>query len=149
MVDSKQKGARAENAAKKILKDLTGLNWQRVPLSGALSKEHKLKGDLYVPNEKNLYCIEVKHYKDDHINSKLLTSKVPQFSKWWEQAVREAEEVNCKPLLLFKFDRSKWFVAFETEDFVDGYRHLFYSANNVYIALLEEWIHYENPQFIK
>ncbi len=29
-------------------------------MSGALEY---LKGDLYVPNEKNLYCIEVKNYE--------------------------------------------------------------------------------------
>lgn len=52
MVDSRQKGARAETDAKNILKMYTKLNWQRVPGSGALGAQHKLKGDLYIPEAK-------------------------------------------------------------------------------------------------
>ena len=104
MVDSRQKGARAEAAAKGLLIKHTNLDWQRTPGSGALNKQHKLKGDLYIPDEKNHYCVEVKHYKDDHLTSKLLTDKKPQLIKWWEQAVRQANEVERVPLLLFKFD---------------------------------------------
>lgn len=148
MVDSRQKGARAETAVKNKLKELTNLNWQRVPMSGALNSKHGLKGDLYVPNQKNKYCIEVKHYKDDHLTSKLLTAKVPQISAWWAQTVREANEVGLEPLLIFKHDRSKIFVAFQTEEFVEGYRHLFYSEDCIYIALLEDWIKVEQPEFI-
>ena len=112
MVDSRQKGGRAEAAAKKLLIDKTGLDWQRTPGSGALNEAHKLKGDLYIPDEKNKFCVEVKHYKDDHLTSKILTSKDPQLLQWWEQAVRQGLQVGREPLLLFKFDRSKWFVAF-------------------------------------
>lgn len=110
-VDSRQKGGRAEAALKKVLRDATGLNFQRTPGSGALNETHMLKGDLYLPNTANRYCIEVKHYKDDHLTSKLLTSKNPQLIEWWEQAVRQGEQVDMIPLLFFKFDRSKWFMA--------------------------------------
>ena len=96
---SKAKGTRAENAAKGLLIKYTGLDWQRTPSSGALNKAHKLKGDLYLPDCKNKFCIEVKHYKDDHLTSKLLTDKNPQILKWWEQAVRQAEEIDRIPLL--------------------------------------------------
>ncbi len=111
MVDSRQKGARAESLLKKLLRDKTGINFQRTPGSGALNATHMLKGDIYIPNEKNRFCIEAKHYKDDHLTSKILTSKNPQLIEWWSQAVRQGEQVNMQPLLFFKFDRSKWFIA--------------------------------------
>jgi len=112
MVDSRQKGRTAEIAARDELRKLTGLKWERTPLSGALSANHMLKGDLYVPETKVKFCVEVKHYKDDHISTKLLTSKNPQFDIWWEQTVRESGQMNKEPLLIFKHNRSKWFVAF-------------------------------------
>jgi hypothetical protein len=150
MVDSRQKGARAENAAKGILIKHTNLDWQRIPQSGALNKSHKLKGDLYIPSKDNKYCVEVKHYKDDHISSKLLTDKKSQVQKWWEQTIRESGEVEKEPLLIFKFDRSKWFVAFETEPSID-YRWLLYFIDEstwIYIAKLEEWLVSEDIQWI-
>ena len=116
MADSRQKGARAEAAVVKLLKADTGLNWKRVPGSGALHEDHGLKGDVYVPNEKNYWSVEVKHYKDSHLNSKILTDKEPMFLTWWAQAVRQAKQTDKKPILFFKHDRSKWFVAFRIED---------------------------------
>ena len=147
MVDSRQKGARIESQVKKRMTELTGLNWQRVPGSGALNEVHKLKGDLYVPDEGNLFCVEVKGYKDDHINSGLLTHKTPQVAEWWSQAVRQGKQVEKRPLLIFKFDRSKIFVCFQDEP-IEEYRHLYYSHLDVYIALLDDWIE-DNPKFIK
>ena len=111
MVDSRAKGYRAEDALKKLLRLETGLNFQRTPGSGALNETHKLKGDVYIPNAANKYCIEVKHYKDDHLTSKILTGKTPQLIEWWEQAVRQGEQVDMQPILFFKFNNSKWFMA--------------------------------------
>jgi hypothetical protein len=149
MVDSRDKGARAEAAVRKFLKDKTGLKWERTPGSGALNEKHKLKGDIYVPDEKNNFCVEVKHYKDDHFNSSLFTGKTPQIITWWSQAVRQGIQVNRKPLLIFKFDRSKLFVAFE-EMPTATYRYAFLNIDEYefYVALLEDYINFENPKFI-
>ena len=111
MVDSRQKGGRAESVLKKLLRDKTGLNFQRTPGSGALNATHMLKGDIYIPNAANTFCIEVKHYKDDHLTSKILTGTNPQIIEWWKQAIRQGDQVGMAPLLFFKFDRSKWFMA--------------------------------------
>lgn len=163
MVDSRQKGARAEAAAKGMLIKHTGLDWQRTPGSGALNAAHKLKGDLYIPDCKNKFCVEVKHYKDDHLTSKILTDKNPQLLKWWEQAVRQGEQTGREPLLLFKFDRSKWFVAFsnglvaEESVCLLGYKYVEYSwadydggktKTPIYMAKLEEWLAAEKIQWI-
>jgi hypothetical protein len=161
LVDSRQKGARAESAAKNILKKYTKLDWQRTPGSGALNVQHKLKGDLYIPDCKNKFCVEVKHYKDDHLTSKILTDKNPQLLKWWEQTDRQAKQVQRDPLLLFKFDRSKWFVAFswraiekESKFFKaespDYNVILFQEVGEEYIAIakLEDWLENEDITWI-
>lgn len=111
MVDSRAKGRQAELKCRDELRKLTGLKWERTPMSGALGAQHKLKGDLYVPETKINYCVEVKAYKDDHISTLLLTGSNPLFFKWWEQTVREAEQMEKDPLLIFKHNRSKWFAA--------------------------------------
>lgn len=147
MVNSKDKGVRGELAAREQLNKLTNLKWERIPLSGALSEKHLLKGDLYVPGTNILFCVEVKSYKEDHISTKLLTSKCPQFNSWWDQTVREANQINKEPLLLFKHNRSKWFAAIELVDVTlrieHGYDNYFtYKHNNydfpIYIMLLSD-----------
>lgn len=150
MVDSKAKGARAESKVKDELRALTKLDWQRTPLSGALASNHKLKGDLYIPDHNNKYCVEVKHYADDHLTSKLLTDKVPQFTDWWLQTLREAAEVKKTPLLIFKFDRSKLFVAFQEErakmDLITE-RWIYLGDYDCYVMVLPAWIKALRPEF--
>ena len=149
MVDSRDKGARAEIAIRDLLRKYTSLKWERTPGSGALNEKHGLKGDLYVPNEKNLYCVEVKHYKDDHLTSALLTGKTPQLVEWWLQAIRQGLQVQKQPLLIYKYDRSKVFAAYE-EMPTASYRYLFVSVCGVefYTALLEDYLQHEQPKFI-
>ena len=150
MVDSRAKGARAELNVRDILKSYTGITFERTPSSGALNSKHGLKGDIYIPKERNVYTIEVKHYEDDHVNSKILTDKSPQLIKFWEQAVREANQNNNLPLLIFKFNRSKLFVAFCDSIPADECKHIFVSINECifYVSLLEDWIKYQQPKFI-
>ena len=72
MVDSRAKGARGEYLVRDLLREYTNLQFERVPMSGALEY---LKGDLYVPNEKNYFCIEVKNYSETPLTDKILTQK--------------------------------------------------------------------------
>lgn len=149
MVDSRAKGARTETQARDILRKATKLQWERVPGSGALDPKHKLKGDLYIPDSSNKYAVEVKGYAEDHVSSKLLTGKDPQLLEFWKQTVRQGQQVSRKPLLIFKFDRSKFFVAFDDIP-TANYRYIFIDINDhqFYIALLEDWLTYEQPEFI-
>lgn len=147
MVDSRQKGRAAELNARNILRDLTGLGWERVPMSGALDPKHKMKGDLYVPGEDIKYCVEVKHYKDDHLTSKLITSNNPMILQWWEQTVREANQLDREPLLLFKHNRSKWFCMFSDLDvfleMTEGHeKFLVLHPDELYISLLTSFCAY-------
>jgi hypothetical protein len=147
-VDSRAKGARAETVAKDFLKLKTGLKWERVPGSGGLHEKHGLKGDLYIPNAVNYYCVEVKHYAEDHVNTSLLTGKDPQLLQFWKQTVRESGQVGKTPLLIFKHDRSKLFCAFEDIPSYT-YRHIFVSIHGYefFVALLEDWLAHEAPKF--
>jgi hypothetical protein len=149
MVDSREKGARAETVVRDKMRELTGLKWERTPGSGALGAQHSLKGDLYIPNSTNLYCVEVKHYKDSYLDSTVLTAKNPVLLDWWEQAIRQGIQVTKTPLLIFKHDRSKMFCAFEAMPNTD---YNFFYINRVphqfYVALLEDFIKFEQPKFI-
>lgn len=152
MVDSRAKGARTETTIRDILRKHTNLQWERVPGSGALDEKHGLKGDLYVPNSNNLFCVEAKGYADDHLTSAVLTSKSPQLIEFWEQAVRQGKQVKKIPLLVFKFDRSKVFVAFNADAAIPSGDYPFYfvhrNKHEFFVALLEDWLQYEQIKFI-
>ena len=149
MVDSRAKGARTETQARDLLRKHTGLQWERVPGSGALDPKHMLKGDLYVPQHNNVYCVEVKGYAEDHLTSQLLTSKTPQLIQFWQQAHRQACQVSKHPLLIFKFDRSKLFVATEDmPDFTQRYIYVQCDGHEFFVMLLEDWLLAEKPKFV-
>jgi len=151
MVDSRAKGYRAETQCKDILTKLTKLNWQRIPASGALDEIHGLKGDLYVPNENNKYCVEVKSYKESAINHLLVSGVGKPLTEWIQQAIRQGIQVDKKPLLIFKHDRSKFYVCSWNEPGnVEVYLKYQYDAEElpVYITMLEDWLKKEKVDFI-
>lgn len=150
MVDPRVKGATGETVARDILRKYTKLQWERVPSSGALDPRHGLKGDLYVPNQANVYCVEVKNYKDDHLSSKVLTSKSPQLIDWWEQTLRESEQVSRKPLLIFKFDRSKLFAA-TLELLPDDVKYISIHTekHDFFVCMLEDLLSKNVLRFVK
>jgi len=150
-VDSRAKGARAEMVVRDEMRKLTGLRWERIPASGALSAVHQLKGDLYIPGEYNHYCVEVKHYAEDSLSSTYLTGVNPQLSQFWEQTVRESGQVNKKPLLIYKYDRSKLYACMddlliEQKDYPHRY---LYSHEGFYITRLEQWVNFCKPEWTK
>ena len=149
VVDARAKGARTETTVRDLLKKHTNLGWERVPGSGALDPKHLLKGDLYVPGRTNLWCVEVKGYAEDHFTSALLTGKNPQLIEFWKQSIRQGVQVNKKPLLIFKFDRSKVFAAYQDMP-NHSYRYMFVCIDGYefYVSLLEDWLTHEQPQFV-
>jgi len=147
MIDSRQKGRTAELKCRDELRKLTGLPWERTPMSGALDAKHKLKGDVYVPGINTKYCVEVKHYADDHISTKLLTTK-SVFYDWWAQTVREAKQMDKEPLLVFKHNRSKWFCAFASQNVLFSIldtdtKFLSLAPLDIFICLLTDFCKYE------
>jgi len=150
MVDVRTKGATAESKIRDELRKATGLKWERTPGSGALDPKHGLKADLYVPGEYNYYAIECKHYKDSHINHLLINGKNPQLIEWIAQTFRQANQVNKKPLLVFKHDRSILYCAF-TDLPESGYPFIFVNKNGYefYVSSLSDYIEFNKPIFIK
>lgn len=142
MVDSREKGSRGEKAVKDLLIKYTGLGWQRTPGSGALSAEHKLKGDLYVPEYPLRFCVEVKNYAECYLDSSILTSKNPMLLTWWSQAERQGVQVGKDPLLFFKHNRSKIFVAMPlaVECSSDKSMLIITESCDLQICVAEDWL---------
>lgn len=144
MVDSRAKGARGEYLVRDLLREYTNLQFERVPMSGALEY---LKGDLYVPNEKNYFCIEVKNYSETPLTDKILTQKkTNNLTKWWKKLVHQAEGGGQDPLLFFKYNRSKIYVV--TDVAPEYINYIYISELGCYVTLAEEWLINEKVEFI-
>jgi hypothetical protein len=128
-----------------MLRAASGLGFERVPASGALAY---LKGDLYVPQLPNRFCIEVKNYKESHINDKILTSKTNKMVEWWNKIEEQAIDSNMEPLLFVKYDRSKVFVATNIKP-AKVRNYLYISTLMCYIILAEEWLDKEKIKWLK
>ena len=134
----KIKGSAYEAKIALLLSKEFGKEFRRVPLSGAIDY---LKGDIWMPHDTAWfpYCIECKHYKEIEWNN-LLTSKTTDMYSFWAQTIREADVMHKKPLLIFRWNRSKDFVAYSDEVIVDNYIEIKSFGNQFKIALLSEWL---------
>ena len=145
MVDSRAKGARGEYLVRDMLREFTGYQFERVPSSGALDY---LKGDLYVPHQKNRFCIEVKNYADSPLTDKIFTQqKTNNLIRWWTKLVEQAEGGNQEPLLFFKYNRSPVFVCTEEKP-VKVEKFLYISFLKCYTMLAESWLEEEKVDFL-
>lgn len=113
MADSKAKGNRGEVLVRTELRARTGLNFEKTPQSGASFVEG-LKGDLYLPNQKNKFTIEVKNYAEDGFGSHLLEGK-GDFLRWWEQACAAAKVNKNIPMVIYRWNRSKMYCALPSD----------------------------------
>lgn len=143
MVDSRAKGARGEYAVRDLLREKTGHKFERVPSSGALSY---LKGDLYVPNKRNHFCIEVKNYEKSPMSDKIFTNKTNHLIGWWTKIVEQATARDLSPLLFFKYTRSKVFVVAPEKP--ENTRYTYISWLDCYVMLAEEWLDNETQEWI-
>lgn len=136
---SKAKGSAFESKIKdKLNEEFPNIQFERVPLSGSISY---LKGDIWTPHDTASWpwCIEAKHYAEIDW-SNLLTAKTSDLHNFWKQAVREAETMKKLPLLIFRWDRSKDYVAYNDQIKVDNYVEICSFGNQFKIALLDDWI---------
>ena len=144
MVDPRAKGAEGERQVRDLLRKHTELEFQRVPMSGALDF---MKGDIFLPNMHNNYCIEVKFYKDSHFSDKILTAKKSNvFIQWWNQTIEQAKKAGAKPALFFKYNRSKIFVA-QKDKPESGLDYMYVSFLGCYVSLAHELLLLETPSF--
>jgi hypothetical protein len=121
------------------------MQFERVPNSGALEY---LKGDLYVPHEKNRFCIEVKNYAESPLTDRIFTQeKTNNLITWWKKLIIQAAGGNQDPLLFFKYNRSPVFVV--TEDMPDVCEKWMYiSFLDCYALLAEDWLKHEQVRWI-
>jgi|TARA_B100001059_G_C17687947_1_gene503361 hypothetical protein len=145
MVDSRAKGARGEYIVRDMLREYTDLQFERVPNSGALEY---LKGDLYVPHEKNRFCIEVKNYAESPLTDRIFTApKTNNLIKWWKKLKEQAIGGNQEPLLFFKYNRSPVFVVTEEEP-VNTMQYMQIKFLDCYVLLAEDWLEIEEMDFL-
>ena len=144
MVNARAKGARGEYIVRDILREYTGYQFERIPSSGALAY---LKGDLYVPHEKNKYCIEVKNYADSPLSDKIFTQpKTNNLIQWWRKLLIQARDMKQQPLLFFKYNRSPVYVVTDTKpQFAD---YMYISVLGCYVSLALDWLDTEEVEFI-
>lgn len=136
---SKAKGTAFEAKIAKRFTEEFGKEFRRVPLSGALEW---MKGDIVCIKDTAWFpwCMELKHYKEINWNS-LLTAKSADMYSFWEQTVREAKVMEKEPLLVFRWDRSKDYVAFNDDIVkVSDYIHVNSFGHSFKICLLDDWI---------
>jgi hypothetical protein len=135
---SKIKGSSYEAKIRDILTKELKLEFKRMPLSGSLEY---LKGDLWTPHDTAAwpYCIECKHYAEVNWNG-LLTAKSSDLLNFWRQAVREAEVMKKKPLVIYRWDRSKDYVCWN--DNIELKLQITYSGFdcNFKMGLLQDWL---------
>ncbi len=145
MVDSRAKGARGEYIVRDMLREYTDLQFERVPNSGALEY---LKGDLYVPHEKNRFCIEVKNYAESPLTDRIFTApKTNNLIKWWKKLKEQATGGNQEPLLFFKYNRSPVFVVTEEKP-VTTLQYMQIKFLDCYVLLAEDWLKTEEMDFL-
>lgn len=142
---NKAKGSAYEQKVATRLTKEFGVEFRRVPLSGSIDY---LKGDIWTPHDTAWwpYAIECKHYKDIEWNN-LLTSKTTDMLQFWRQAVREAEVMNKKPLLIFRWNRSKDFVGFDDDTEVASYIEVKSFGCSFKVCLLDDWLEVVKPKF--
>jgi Holliday junction resolvase len=121
MVNSIQKGKDFERQVVKILKELTNVDWKRVPMSGAFSTINKSEdkrffGDVFTEDEKyhNL-VIECKKTKAP-INLYELVSDKSRISAWLEQTEKESKGQDW--ILIFSWNNGKIYYLCPNKDIV-------------------------------
>lgn len=145
MVDSRAKGSRGEYLVRDMLRGASGLKFERVPSSGALAY---LKGDLYVPDEKNLFCIEVKNYETSPISDKMLINKSNLVVCWWNKINAQAALKEQKPLLFIKYNRAPVFVVTrQMPEETDMY--MFLPWLDCFILEAKEWLDKEEIKWVQ
>lgn len=135
---SKIKGSSYEAKIRDILTKELKIEFKRMPLSGSLEY---LKGDLWTPHDTAAwpYCIECKHYSEVNWNG-LLTAKSSDLLNFWRQAIREAEVMKKKPLVIYRWDRSKDYICWN--DSINLNIQITYSGFgcDFKMGLLQDWL---------
>ena len=141
MVNSRRKGHDAEIKAAAMLKRITGHEFVQTPGSGS----GIIKGDLMIEHKKNLFCIEIKHYKDMGFNHKIFTQKSNTFVNWWSKLCKQSQDMNQEPLLIFKENHSQWYVATTRKPLYK--KHMYINWLGCYVTLADKFLETQEVKF--
>ena len=135
---SKIKGSAYEAKIRDLLTNELKIEFKRMPLSGSLEY---LKGDLWTPFDTAgwPYCIECKHYKEVNWNN-LLTAKSSDLYKFWNQTQREAKVMKKKPLLIYRWNRSKDYICWNDDIKLKHQIEVNCFDHHFYMGILTDWI---------
>jgi hypothetical protein len=135
---SKTKGRTFEYLVRDKLSEAFNSQFERVPLSGALTY---LKGDVYPPWLPDFpWTVEAKHHKEVDWNN-VLSAKSSLLLEFWDQTTREAMVMKKHPLLVYKWDRSKIYACwFDTLVKTDNFVHIRSGKREFYMAIFDEWL---------
>ncbi len=135
---SKLKGSAFETKIRDVLTEELGIKFERTPLSGSISY---LRGDLWVPSDTKgfEFVIECKHYAELEFNN-LLTAKSTDILEFWKQALDEAQVMNKKPLVIFRWNRSKDFILWDTDMNLEHQIEYKVFGYQFKMGLLSDWL---------
>ena len=139
--NSRQKGKKGESLVQDFLHEYTDYTSELTPGSG----NGLIKGDLHIKGKNNFFCIEVKNYAESPLTDKIFTSKTNNLIQWWTKLVVQSK--NKSPLLFFRYNRSKLFVATSIKP-TEVKKYLDINWLNCYIMLAEEWITKEDIKWL-
>lgn len=144
---SKTKGRAFEYVVRDKMTDTFKSQFERVPLSGALSY---LKGDVYAPWLPDFpWTIEAKHHKEVDWNN-VLTAKTSLLLEFWDQTTREAMVMKKHPLLVYKWDRSKLYACwFDDKVKTRNFVHIKSGTREFYMTLLDDWLNEASQVYTK
>ena len=104
-INVRKKGQRHELVCAKLLKEWTGLDFYRVPMSGALhGRSPAFMGDVTCmrPYEQFPFFVECKHYKNAGIGVRKRLRENSVVYKIFKKAKLEADAYNYAPMLIIK-----------------------------------------------
>lgn len=124
-VNGRNKGAKAERVASKLISKWTGKGFSKTPASGGLGwKKANVAGDIVCTTEGHYcpFCFEVKSYKKIDF-SELLNPKIKNIdiTKYWQQCLRDSEKVNKIPMLMMRqngLSKDFYFVAISLKFYI-------------------------------
>lgn len=114
---SKRRGKTYERRVAALLTQLTGINFRKVPSSGGWNKqglvvlEQQFSGDVVCDNSNFKFSVEAKNRTNFSLISALSNPDTAPFTEWWYQCCTDANTIGLLPMLIFKPDNQKDFVA--------------------------------------
>jgi len=156
---NKTKGKNFERQICELFTKTYGVNFQRVPNSGAfvgglntkryenLTNEQKLlaDGDIIVPSFLSHLSIECKSYKDFPFHS-LYTKQCRILDEWIKQA---SNTKKSKWLLFFKINNKGIYVVYDVKMFSNIKTNNFTSYNNYNIESAENFVNLNKEELLK